>query len=88
MAKLYCSEHKTEGVRGRYCPQCQVSNANKAELADELAAALQAIRARVNGVWDDPALTAWGALSPNSVQDVLEISKAALAHYDAQRQGG
>jgi len=34
---------------------------------------LQAIRARIDGVWDDPALMKLGCLFPDSTSDILRI---------------
>lgn len=47
--------------------------------APELLAALQAIKSRINGVWDDPALMAFGPLSVNGDDDILELATAAIA---------
>ena len=41
--------------------------------------ALEAIEARIEGVFDHPALMAVGALSPDSDIDVLRIARAAIA---------
>lgn len=39
---------------------------------------LKAIQARISGVWDDPALEAFGPLSSDTVKDVLTIAEQAL----------
>lgn len=43
-----------------------------------LTEALQAIEARIKGVWDHPALVKIGPLSSNGTEDVAWISRAAL----------
>jgi hypothetical protein len=55
------------------------ANARLIAAAPELLAALQAIKARINGAWDDPALMAFGSLSANGDADILEIATAAIA---------
>lgn len=35
--------------------------------------ALQAIRSRINGVWDDPQLEKLGPLFPDTQEDILRI---------------
>ena len=39
---------------------------------------LKAIQARISGVWDEPALEAFGPLSVDTVKDVLSIAEQAL----------
>lgn len=39
--------------------------------------ALEAIRARIEGEWDNPALMAFGPLLPNPEEDVLRIVDSA-----------
>jgi hypothetical protein len=41
--------------------------------------ALQAIIARIQGVWDHPALVAAGPLSSNATEDILRIAEEASA---------
>jgi len=43
-----------------------------------LLGALKAIRARINGEWDDPQLLRFGALSVNTDTDVLRIIEEVL----------
>jgi hypothetical protein len=43
-----------------------------------MATALEAIRAHVNGEWDDPSLASFGALGPDLREGVLRIVKEAL----------
>ena len=45
----------------------------------ELLAALQAIEARVSGVFDSPKLLAFGPLSTSTADDCLNIARAAIA---------
>lgn len=47
---------------------------------DVLQQALQAIRARINGEFDHPALVAIGPLHPSTNTDVLRIIDQALSH--------
>lgn len=47
------------------------------DLTAELLAALKAVKARINGVWDEPALVAYGPLG-NTTDDVLAIVTAAI----------
>jgi len=52
---------------------------------DALVAALEAIRARISGEWDHPALVAIGALETDQGTDVMRIVRAAL---EIARNGG
>ena len=45
----------------------------------EMWGALEAIKARINGEWDHPALVAIGALHTNPETDCLRIAEAAIA---------
>ncbi len=49
------------------------------ESAPELLEALHAIKARVNGEWDHPALMRQGPLSSSTPRDILEIAEKAIA---------
>ena len=42
---------------------------------------LKAISALINGIWDDPNLEAFGPLSTDKQEDILEISDNAIANY-------
>ena len=55
------------------------ANARLIAAAPELLDALQAIAARINGVWDDPALMAFGPLSLDSDEDILKLANTAIA---------
>ena len=57
----------------------QIANARLIAAAPEMLAALQAITARVNGVWDDPALLSFGDLSENTIKDTMRIARTAIA---------
>jgi len=52
------------------------------ETAPELLEALRAIKARINGEWDHPALTKQGPLNSITPQDILEIAEKAIAKAD------
>lgn len=41
--------------------------------------ALRAIVARINGVWDDPDLKAFGLIGDDTLSDCLAIAQQALA---------
>ena len=47
--------------------------------APDLLAALRAIVARINGVWDDPDLLAFGELLPDTEADIEAIASQAIA---------
>lgn len=55
-----------------------LANARLIASAPELLEALKAIKARMNGVFDDPSLMKYGALSNTSV-DVNRIAEEAIA---------
>jgi hypothetical protein len=55
------------------------ANAQAIAAVPELIAALQAIQARIAGEWDNPALVAYGPLSPNSINDIKIMCANALA---------
>jgi hypothetical protein len=46
-------------------------------------AALRAIVARIDGVWDQPDLVAFGTLHPNTMADVRTIACSAIAAAEA-----
>lgn len=48
------------------------------EKLERAAGALRAIKARIDGVFDDPDLTAFGPLSTDSCEDVYKITTGAL----------
>jgi hypothetical protein len=47
--------------------------------APQLLMALEAIKARIDGEYDHPALVAFGALRVNTEEDILEIATQAIA---------
>jgi hypothetical protein len=47
--------------------------------APDLLAALRAIQARIQGVWDDPDLVNFGGLMEDTKADVLDMAQAAIA---------
>jgi hypothetical protein len=54
------------------------ANANLLAAAPELLAALEAIEARINGVYDCPALVAFGPLHHDTQWDCLRIAEEAI----------
>ena len=54
------------------------------EQRDELLTALEAIRARINGVFDHPALVAFGPLD-TCEGDCAEIARAAIAKATGEK---
>ncbi len=64
----------------RYPPEADPGNDERLlAAAPELLAALKAIVARIEGVWDDPDLMAYGPLDINSDRDVMAIAQQAIA---------
>ena len=55
------------------------ANARLIAAATDLLAALRAIVARINGVWDDPDLLAFGELLPDTEADIEAIASQAIA---------
>ena len=55
------------------------ANARLIAAAPDMLAALEAIEARISGIWDNPALVAFGPLSTNTDADCLAIARAAIA---------
>ena len=55
------------------------ANARLIAAAPNMLAALRAIVARINGVWDDPDLMLFGPLSTNALADVEWIAKETIA---------
>ena len=55
-----------------------VAALNRKSHEDQMLAALEAIRARINGVWDHQSLVAYGPLSTET-RDILRIADAAIA---------
>ena len=54
------------------------ANARLIAAAPEMLKCLQAIVARIQGVYDDPALLKWGGLHHNSDQDILKHAKKLI----------
>lgn len=46
---------------------------------DQLKEALEAIQARINGEWDNPALVKLGPLFPDAISDIERIVEQAIA---------
>jgi hypothetical protein len=61
------------------------ANANLIASAPDLADALRAIRARINGEWDDPALMKFGPLNTDRISDILTIVADSLAKAEGRR---
>lgn len=60
----------------RACPECR-----SIEIEKELLSAndcLAAIKARIDGVWDNPALVIFGALSVDPIEDIKLIADRGL----------
>ena len=61
---------------GESGPFAQLDNGDRVYgvvgLAPEMLDMLEAIRARIGGEWDNPALLKWGALHPNAEWDISE----------------
>lgn len=49
---------------------------------ERLLGALEAIRARIHGEFDNPALVRWGALRIDSIDDILAIATSAIAEAE------
>lgn len=62
-------------------------NARLIAAAPEMAEALAAIVARINGEWDNPALLKWGALHPNAERDIEANARAILARLHGEGGG-
>lgn len=62
----------------------QEANSRLIAAAPELLAALIAIRARVNGVFDKPELVAFGPLHPNAALDCEAIAAIAIAKAEGR----
>lgn len=60
-------------------PSERLANAALIAAAPDLLAALEAIVARFHGVYDQPALVAFGNLSTNPASDMELIAAAAIA---------
>ena len=50
--------------------------------------ALKAIVARIDGVYDDPFLVAFGPLSVNRIQDIKEIAHRAIEQAAEEASSG
>jgi hypothetical protein len=59
--------------------QTNLANAQLISAAPDLLDALEAIEARINGVYDCPALVAFGPLHHDTQWDCLRIAKEAIA---------
>lgn len=66
------SEHNGEGLAAETCEDA-------ADIITELLSALEAINARINGVYDCPALVAFGPLHHDTQWDCLRIAEEAIA---------
>jgi hypothetical protein len=55
------------------------ANAHLIAAAPDMLGALEAIEARIHGIWDNPALVAFGSLSTSTENDCTAIARAALA---------
>jgi hypothetical protein len=54
------------------------ANARLIAAAPTMLAALRAINARIDGVWDDPCLVSFGPMSPDALADIRLIANAGL----------
>lgn len=79
LAHVYGHTPETRRVTDRSATAEDAANARLIASAPELLSALKAIKARINGVWDDPDLMAFGPLSANGDDDILELTTAAIA---------
>ena len=61
------------------------ANARLIAAAPEMLKCLQAIVARIQGVYDDPALIEWGGLHHNSDQDILKHSKKLITKATGEK---
>ena len=59
-------------------PTQRAANARLIAAAPEMLKCLQAIVARIQGVYDDPALIEWGGLHHDSDQDILFHAKKLI----------
>jgi hypothetical protein len=65
-------EHNGDGLAAQTCEDA-------ADIIKELLSALEAIKARINGVYDCPALVAFGPLQNDTQLDCLRIADEAIA---------
>lgn len=63
----------------------ECANAHLIAAAPELLSALEAIEARINGVYDCPALVAFGPLHHDTQWDCLRIAEEAIAKAKGER---
>jgi hypothetical protein len=72
------SEYNGDWYDGE-CPSCADASAEAEEEADDYEwgtiaqEKIAAIRARINGCWDHPALMAYGPLNTNVIDDIMTI---------------
>ncbi len=69
----------TQTPYGKKTPELLCRAMDALEREPELMAALEAIEARINGVYDCPALVAFGPLHHDTQWDCLRIARAAIA---------
>lgn len=50
--------------------------------------ALEAIRARIDGAFDNEALLAWGPLNTDPAEDIRAIAEATLAEHGEEPSSG
>ena len=72
-------------VHGCFLNKVEYDQTKLEEVNRELLEALEAIIARIDGVFDDPSLVRYGALSPSPTEDCLAIARAAIAQAKAQK---
>jgi len=73
-----CPEHVGEGDQAPRIARLIA----KAPLLDEAREFCQAVIARIQGEWDNPALRKWGPLSTDVETDIKDFARALLAKLD------
>lgn len=70
---------------GPASPAEAYANALLISLAPELLETLKAIKARIDGEWDNPALMRFGPLNTNSDTDILAMVEEAIAKVEGRK---
>lgn len=75
-----------EGICGEFGPRTpeHIANARLVAAAPEMFESLIAIWARLTGEFDNPALVAYGPLSSDSKDDVIDIARKAIAKAEGK----
>ena len=86
------SDNEIHDICDPYCAPpdadiiCEMdANAQLIAAAPEMLKCLQAIVARIQGVYDNPALIEWGGLHHNSDQDILKHAKKLITKATGEK---